>query len=1787
LTLTSGGTAVTTVTAGSVVTLTATVKSGATAVTPGQVNFCNVAGVLCTDVHLLGTAQLNSTGTAVLKFRPGVGSYSYKAVFAGKKTLGTSSSPVAKLTVTHSGLNGTATTLAQSGDIGNYTLTATVGGRGLTAPAGTIAFLDSSFGNAPLGSAALTGSPMGLNWRTSIQSPVAKDYSNGTAIGDFNGDGIPDMAVVTFSYSNADQVGSVAVLLGNGDGSFTQLTSTPLSDNPVSIAVGDFNGDGVQDLAISNLGQWNNGNAGYVTILLGKGDGTFKVQATRPATGYTSDALAVGDFNGDGVPDLAVVNEGSNANSYKSSVTILLGKGDGTFTATSPSPSVGSSPTAIVVGDFNGDSKADLAVADQGGLTILLGKGDGTFTTGAAPSAPVFSNYILAADFNGDGKTDLVCGGASSIPLIILLGKGDGTFTLAPSQPQGVVPNFVSIGDFNGDGIPDLAAAGYGAQGTGVTILLGKGDGTFASAGFTTSYYPSSIATGDFDGDGDADVVAVNGDNSSVTTLLTRTASAYATVSHISVAGPGPHQVKASYSGDSDYNSSLSMPTPLYAPTPKPAFSVAQGTYARVQTVSITDATPGAKIFYSTNGYPPYPDSNPYLGPITVSSSQTIMAIAVGPGYGQSLVASATYTIQLTPAATPVISPGSGVYPSARSVTVSAASPGSTIYYTTNGTIPNTGSARYSGAIPVNTPMTLMAIAAAPGYTSSAVASAQYYFSAISMPLLYTIAGNGTPGYTGDNVPAAIADLNQPSSAVFDRAGNFYIADSANNRIRKIDATTGNVTTYAGNGTPGYSGDKGAATKAQLNFPNRIAIDSADNLYIPDINNSAVRKVTAATGVITTIAGTGIYGQSGCGLTGLATSALLRSPGGVAVDAAGNVFIADQGCARILEIIKSTGNIVSVAGGGSNLSDNIQATTAKLLSPHSVAVDGSGNLYFAESSSHKIRKVTHATGIISTVAGNGYGQGSQLGGYTGDGGPAIAAELNWPTDAKVDSAGNIYIVDMQNNVVRKVTAATQKISTIAGNGFGAATANSSLTCGYSGDGGLLTSAGLCAPSGVTVDAAGNLYISDRANNVLRKVTVSTPPPASSTATPAFTTSAGVYPNPQSVAITDATRGASIHFTMDGTVPTAASPAYNGPINVGGTVTIKTIAIAPGYQQSAPVTATYTITSPAALITTVVGSGVAGTINPAYGVSGNSAIGGAPLNANLGFISDLAIDGAGNIYLVDSTNNVVWMASVRTGLLSIVAGSAQPGYFGDGGPATSALLNYPVSVTLDNAGNLYIADENNNVIRKVSAQTGIITTFAGNSQCGDTGDGSLATSATLCIPTNVRFDKDGNLYIADTGNYLIRKVDTKSGIISTFAGNETSYSGDGKAATMAGVENPYALAFDSIGNLYIGGGDGRVRKVTKSTGIITTVFGNGDIGYSGDGGLAANAEVNLFGLAFDSANNLYIANGPAAVRQVSPTGAITTIAGNGFCGFSGDGGSATIAQLCAPNAIALDAAGNLYIADSSNYRVRKVVPLKPAATPAFSLQSGTYTAVKTVTISDNAPNAKIYYTTNGTAPSTASSLYSGAIPVNQTTTINAIAAAAGYLNSAAATATYTIQQPQTISFTAPATPVTYGVAPIALVASASSALPIKFTVLSGLAAISATTLTITGAGTVVVTASQAGNNSYAAATTVSRTITVNKAAPALALAASAATAASGKSVTFTATITGSKTLPTGTVTFLDGTTQLGTGTLNSVGVATYATTKLSVGTHNITTSYPGDVNYSAKTSASVKVTISAH
>ena len=294
-----------------------------------------------------------------------------------------------------------------------------------------------------------------------------------------------------------------------------------------------------------------------------------------------------------------------------------------------------------------------------------------------------------------------------------------------------------------------------------------------------------------------------------------------------------------------------------------------------------------------------------------------------------------------------------------------------------------------------------------------------------------------------------------------DTAGNIYIADENNNRLRKVTASTGIISTVAGDGKEGYSGDGGAATSAELNYPTGVTLDTAGNIYIMDYFNYRVRKVTVSTGIISTVAGDGTEGYSGDG--GKATSAELGYATGVAVDVAGNIYIADYDNYRIRKVTASTGVISTVAGTGKYgySGDGEAATSAELGLPYGVAVDTAGNIYIADTGNNRIRKVTASTGKISTLAGDG------TAGYSGDGGAATSAELNGPSGVALDAAGNIYIADEQNERIRKLTVSTGIISTVAGDG----------TAGYSDDGGSATSAELASPIGVAVDKAGNIYIS--------------------------------------------------------------------------------------------------------------------------------------------------------------------------------------------------------------------------------------------------------------------------------------------------------------------------------------------------------------------------------------------------------------------------------------------------------------------------------------------------------------------------------------------------------------------------------------------------------------------------------------------------------------------------------------------------------------------------------------
>ncbi len=562
LAITSGGNGVTTVAQGSTITLTATVASGGAPVSAGQVKFCDATAPLCTDIHLLGTAQLLSTGAAVLKFVPGLGTHSYKAVFRGTvNNAGSSSSPSA---LTVSGTSPTNTTIVtQSGNPGNYTLTAQVTGPGPAAPTGQVSFLDTSNGNSVLGTAALTGGASGLNWTNPQTVPELGAYS--VAVGDFNGDGVPDLAIANGGY------GTLAILLGKGDGTFSAGTTVTLPSpwQPNSVAVGDFNGDGKLDLALSMISAST--AQGEVAILLGHGDGTFTMTPATPATAPYPDFVAAGDFNGDGIADLAITSYNPNIINGPGTLTVLLGNGDGTFTA-APSLMTRNGPSSITVGDFNGDGKEDLAVSngENGALTIFLGNGDGTFTEAASPLTDVCSQSVVVADFNGDGKLDIALVNTLDGGIIILLGNGDGTFTPATSSlPTGNGPWAMVTGDFNSDGKVDLAAVNRSSNA--VTILLGNGDGTFtpASVSPATGNYPQSVAAADFNGDGKTDLATVNLEDNTATILLSEpTVTATATGGGISPLGSGTHLVEASYPGDSNYSSSVSGTAGLTASVP-------------------------------------------------------------------------------------------------------------------------------------------------------------------------------------------------------------------------------------------------------------------------------------------------------------------------------------------------------------------------------------------------------------------------------------------------------------------------------------------------------------------------------------------------------------------------------------------------------------------------------------------------------------------------------------------------------------------------------------------------------------------------------------------------------------------------------------------------------------------------------------------------------------------------------------------------------------------------------------------------------------------------------------------------------------------------------------------------------------------------------------------------------------------------------------------------------------------------------------------------------------------
>jgi RHS repeat-associated protein len=748
------------------------------------------------------------------------------------------------------------------------------------------------------------------------------------------------------------------------------------------------------------------------------------------------------------------------------------------------------------------------------------------------------------------------------------------------------------------------------------------------------------------------------------------------------------------------------------------------------------------------------------------------------------------------------------------------------------------------------------------------------HYAANDIYLVAGVPGDGAVGGLGQQANEG-GELGAPNAVTLDAAGDVYVANQDTNTVEEIAATThtqwgqsmtaGDIYLIAGSssGTSGHTGDGGAAASATLDQPSGVAIDSAGDLYVADAGNNRIQEVPASSGTQ--------WGQS---MTANDIYTVAGSSSGTAGD---------------------SGN-----GGAS--------TSATLDDPNGVALDSAGDLYIGDTLNNRIQEVAASTGThwgqsmtanaIYTVAGSASGSL----GDTGDGGAATSATLNGPAGIGFDAAGDLFIADLYNNRVQEVAAApgTQWGQSMTANDMYTVAGSSSGSSGHTGDGGAATSAKLDEPAAVAFDASGNLYVADTSNNRIQEV-----PAVSGTRWGQSMTADDIYTVAGSSSGTSGDSG-------DGAA--AASATLSSPAGIGFDAA-GDLYVSEFGDDSVRMVAAQSETR------------VSGVPEDFYAVAGNEQSGGgasgdggpAAPDGQLSGASGLAEDSAGDLYIADAGNNRIqetpatsgtgWGQSMTAGNTYTVAGSSSgsSGHTGDGGAATSAKLYDPAAVFVDSAGDLYIADAGNNRIQEVPATSGThwgqsmtagdMYTIAGSSSgsSGHSGNGGAATSAKLNDPTGIAFDSAGDLYIADAGNNRVQEVAASSGTqwgqsmtaddVYTVAGSSSGssgHTGDGGAATSATMNSPGGIALDSAGDLYVAdSANHRVQEVAHSTG---TQWGQSM-----------------------TANDIYTVAGSASASE----------------GDSGVGGAATSALLDSPSALALDSAGNLYVSDAANAVVDEV------------------------------------------------------------------------------------------------------------------------------------------------------------------------------------------------------------------------------------------------------------------------
>ncbi|MBI5684382.1 MAG: hypothetical protein HZC54_04820, partial [Verrucomicrobia bacterium] len=655
----------------------------------------------------------------------------------------------------------------------------------------------------------------------------------------------------------------------------------------------------------------------------------------------------------------------------------------------------------------------------------------------------------------------------------------------------------------------------------------------------------------------------------------------------------------------------------------------------------------------------------------------------------------------------------------------------------------------------------------------------------------------GQPGgYGNADGSGGAARFNGLSGAALDGAGNVYVADCYNHTIRKV-TPAGVVTTLAGSAGNAGSAD-GTGSAAQFNYPAGVAVDSAGNVYVADSNNHAIRKVTPA-GVVTTLAGSA--GSAGSA-DGTGSAAQFSLPQSVAVHGAGNVYVADSGNHTIRKV--TAGGVVTTLAGSAGISGSADGTggEARFRFPVGVAVDGAGSVFVADYENHTVRQVT-AGGVVTTLAGSA----GSFGGANGTGG---AARFNYPAGVSVDSAGNVFVGDSNNHTVRKVTAAGV-VTTLAGSAGNAGSAD-----------GTGSAARFNVPAGVSVDSAGNVLVADSNNHAVRKVTAggvvtTLAGSAGSAGSTDGTGSAARFSFPVGVAV-DGTgnvfvadyenhtirqvTAAGVTATLAGSAGNAGSDdgtggaaLFNGPSGVAadgaGNVYVADYA-------------NHTIRKVTAggVVTTLAGSaGIAGYADG----TGGSALFNYPYG--------VAVDGAGNVFVADSNNHAVRKVT-PAGVVTTLAGRGGNGGYADG-TGSAALFYYPYGVAVNGAGNVYVADSGNHTIRKVTA-AGAVTTLVGSAGIPGSADGASG-AALFSYPNGVTVDGAGNVYVADSGNHTVRSV-SPQGDVSTIGGDAGVIGGADGSGRSANFASPAGVAVGGDGFLYVADSDN--NRVSKGTPVDT-------------------------------------------------------------------------------------------------------------------------------------------------------------------------------------------------------------------------------------------------------------------------------------------------------------------------------------------------------------------------------